>query len=104
MHPHIGKAVLAARRDTNNYNIHAEMDAIERLPAGVDPSRCKMHVARIRLLDLEPRIARPCIICENVLYRFGIRKIYYTLDPESYGIMSIKRSGVTRDRVFSGSM
>lgn len=77
---------------------HAEMDAVLRARSKTDLSGCKIFVARKRLLDGEPGMARPCAICEEVLRSYGIKRAFYTIDNNHYGIMSISDSQ-TRDKI-----
>ena len=78
-----------------NYSMstHAEMDAVMSIRAKTDLRGCKIYVARIRPpgnLDGEVLgLARPCSICQKILYAYGIRRAYYTIDDNNYGVMKI---------------
>ena len=72
---------------------HAEMHAVSQARANTDLRGCKIFVARIRP-DKSPTkhvsgLARPCLICQNVLYSYGIKKAFYTIDDYNYGVMKI---------------
>lgn len=83
---------LKGRRDFC-LSTHAEMDAVLKARAKTDLTGCKIFVARKRLLDGEPGMSRPCPICEEVLRRYGIRRAFYTIDNDHYGIMKIDAFG-----------
>lgn len=68
---------------------HAEMDAVLRARGKSDLRGCKIFVARRRKRDGQPAMARPCEICQHVLYNYGIRRAYFTMDNESYGVMKV---------------
>jgi tRNA(Arg) A34 adenosine deaminase TadA len=82
-------------------NTHAEVDAIQRIRSKIDLTGCKIFIARVKKTGIVG-LARPCPICEMVLYRYGITRAYYTMDSNTYGIMNIKAQGITTDRVYSG--
>lgn len=77
---------------------HAEMDAILRVRNKIDLTGCKIFVARKKLIDHSPGMARPCAICEEVLRSYGIKRAFYTIDTEHYGIMTVGDSQ-TRDKI-----
>lgn len=72
---------------------HAEMDAVMSVRAKTDLRGCKIYVARIRppgnLQGHEVGLARPCEICQNVLFSYGIRRAFYTIDDNNYGVMKV---------------
>jgi len=72
-----------------NISTHAEMHAVDQVRQKTDLKGCKIFVARILKND-EPAISRPCCICQYVLYAHGIRKAYYTIGNDEYGVMNIK--------------
>lgn len=83
---------------------HAEMHAIAQARTTTDLRGCKIFVARIRPI-LSPTnhisgLARPCPICINVLNAYGIKKAYYTIDDNNYGIMKIIEHEIS-DRIFN---
>jgi len=71
---------------------HAEMDAVVIGRSKTDLRGCKIFVARIRKPGGASVVglARPCEICENILYAYGIRRAYYTIDDNNYGVMRVK--------------
>ena len=80
-------------------NTHAEVNAILRVRNKVDLTGCKIYVARVRRLDHLAAMAKPCDVCQIALARYGIRRAYYTIDSNNYGVLSIKSQGNTTDKV-----
>lgn len=90
-------------------NTHAEMDAIQQVRYKVDLTGAKMYVARIRcheeyaLRRSNPSMrellamARPCVICESMCREYGIKRTYYTIDDEHFGVMRF--GATTTDRI-----
>jgi tRNA(Arg) A34 adenosine deaminase TadA len=70
-------------------NTHAEVDAILKIRNKIDLTGCKMYVARYKPGQKELGMARPCATCSIVLKRYGIRRAYYTIDENHYGIMTV---------------
>jgi len=72
---------------------HAEMHAVALARASTDLRGCKIFVARIRPSGSPTNslsgLSRPCAICQNVLLSYGIKKAYYTIDDNNYGVMKI---------------
>ena len=71
-------------KDTEMQQLHAEMDAVVRCPESAVEG-AEIVVARIKPSG-KPGLARPCEICEGVLERVGIRRVFYTTnsdDPEN---------------------
>lgn len=77
---------------------HAEMDAVLNIRDKVDLRSCKIFVARLRIDD-SIGMARPCRICQAVLFSYGIRKAYYTIDENTYGVMKIMPQIQTQDNI-----
>ena len=68
---------------------HAEMDAILKCRDKTDLVGCKIYIARIRKDNDKLGLARPCEICQRALFNYGIKKAYYSIDSNSYGVMKI---------------
>jgi deoxycytidylate deaminase len=81
---------------------HAEMDAVAQARDKTDLTGCKIYVARRRMGDGTTGLARPCEICQTVLWSYGIRKAYYTIDNENFGVMKVIQHNIT-DSVVSSS-
>ena len=82
---------------------HAEMDAVAQARDKTDLKGCKLYVARRRLGDGNVGLARPCSICQNVLWNYGISKAYYTIDNENFGVMKVIQHNIS-DSIVSSSL
>ena len=67
---------------------HAEQDAILKARGKFDLRGAKIFVARIKVSG-GLGMARPCSICEHVLFNYGISKAYYSIDDDTFGEMKI---------------
>ena len=67
--------------------IHAEIDACLKLPQeqliGAD-----LYVCRI-LNNRRFSLAKPCSVCLEIMRRFNLRKVYYTISDEEYGVIKL---------------
>lgn len=70
---------------------HAEMSSILAARNKTDLSGCKIFVARIRPPEARQRLglAKPCAICRASLSAYKIKRAYYTIDDDTYGVMNI---------------
>lgn len=71
---------------------HAEMDAVlQARRRDIDLRGAKVYVSRIRPPGADGTVgmSRPCIICQRVLASYGIKRAYYTIDDNTYGVMNI---------------
>lgn len=67
---------------------HAEMDSVLKIRGKIDLRGTKIFVSRKKRSG-GVGMARPCEICRHVLYNYGIRKAYYTVDNNTFGVMRI---------------
>jgi len=67
---------------------HAEQDAVLRARGKIDLRGSKIFVARIKTSG-GMGMARPCSMCEHVLYNYGISKAYYSISDTEFGEMKI---------------
>lgn len=67
---------------------HAEMDAILRVRNRTDLRGTKIFVARPRPCG-DLGLARPCVVCQHVLHSYGIKRAYYTINDNEYGVMRV---------------
>lgn len=71
---------------------HAEMDAVLQARAKTDLRGCKIFVIR-KHLDTKKfdtfGMSKPCEICQHVLYNYGIRRAYYTINDTTFGVMKV---------------
>lgn len=72
---------------------HAEMDAVLGARSKTDLRGTKIFVIR-KHLDTKNYstfgLAKPCEICQHVLYNYGVRRAYYTIDDQNHGVMKIE--------------
>lgn len=71
---------------------HAEMDAVLQARAKTDLKGCKIYVLRKHLNTTNYDtlgMAKPCEICQHVLYNYGIRRAYWTIDDKTSGSMKV---------------
>lgn len=78
---------------------HAEMDAILKVRGKIDLRGCKIFVARKRKLDGACGLARPCEICQHVLFNYGIRRATYTISETEFGQMKIENPAKIYDKM-----
>jgi deoxycytidylate deaminase len=67
---------------------HSEMDAVLKARAKSDLRGSKIFVVR-RKKDGSFGTARPCEICQKVLFSYGISRAIYSIDDRTYGVMKI---------------
>lgn len=79
-------ANLARGRRNYCLSTHAEMDAVLKARNSTDLSGCKIYVSRLLKLGGVAN-ARPCPICQDVLKNYGIKRAFYTLSDNEYGVM-----------------
>ncbi len=85
---------------------HAEMDAVLKGRERTNLRGCKIFVCRVRNDNNSLGMARPCVICQHVLYNYGIKRAYYSIDNNTYGVMKIDnpaKNYYENDRVFNRS-
>lgn len=68
---------------------HAEMDAVLKARGKHDLRGTKLYVVRIKPSG-GMGMAKPCEICQHVMYNYGISRAYYSIDDEEYGVMKVK--------------
>lgn len=62
-----------------NYSVHAEAAAIRAL--GHPVKNGIMYVARVDKRG-NPKMSKPCIKCQELLRKYGVKKVVYTVDEE----------------------
>jgi tRNA(Arg) A34 adenosine deaminase TadA len=67
-----------------NRQIHAEYRVSKKIDCGAT-----IYVARIRLVDNKFGMARPCHNCMKILASKRVKKIYYTIDHDEFGIINL---------------
>jgi len=72
---------------------HAEMDCVLQARSKTDLRGCKIYVVR-KHVNIKKygtfALAKPCEICQHVLYNYGIRRAFYTIDDNNHGTMKIQ--------------
>lgn len=81
------------KTNPNCNSIHAEVDAILNVRRKIDLTGSKIVVVRRLRFDCRKKLAlgmaRPCEMCQAVLYAYGIKKAIYTISNNDYGVMKI---------------
>lgn len=67
---------------------HAELDAICKSRAKTDLRGSKIYVVRIKPSG-GIGMAKPCPICQCALLAYGIKKAYYSIADNEYGVMKV---------------
>ena len=62
--------------------VHAEYRLSKKLDYGAT-----VYVARVRMVDGKFGKARPCADCQNALRAKKVKKVFYTLGPDEFGIL-----------------
>ncbi len=60
---------------------HAEYKLCKKMDFGGE-----IYVARVLYQNNQFGMARPCPNCQKVIKSRGIKKVYYTIDKDSYGV------------------
>lgn len=69
--------------------IHAEAHVILQVRKKIDLNGAKLYVARMRKNDKQPGISKPCIMCQKIIRRYGIKKVFYTDVDGTYNMMKV---------------
>ena len=86
---------LQERYKTNPHcnSVHAEVDAILNVRRKIDLTGSKIVVVRRLKYDTANHpylaLAKPCTMCQAVLYSYGIKRAMYTISNNEYGVMKI---------------
>jgi pyrimidine deaminase RibD-like protein len=86
---------LQERYKTNPHcnSIHAEVDAILNVRRKIDLTGSKIVVVRRQKCDTHQNpaivMAKPCTMCQAVLYSYGIKRAMYTISNHEYGVMKV---------------
>lgn len=77
-------------RGERNYclSTHAEMDSILRARGKTNLRGTKIYVVRIKPSG-GLGMARPCEICQHILYNYGIKRAHYSITDSEYGVMKL---------------
>lgn len=64
--------------------IHAELDVIKKAGLFRDLSGAKLYVYR-NMRNGEAGLAKPCVACEKLITKHGIKEYYYSIDSNTFG-------------------
>ena len=67
--------------------VHAEVDAMRQVSERV-LNGAVLYVARIRRGG-DIGMAKPCLNCRNAVRAGGIKRVYYTISDNEYGVWSV---------------
>ena len=74
-------------------SIHAEVDAVLNVRRKIDLTGSKIYVVRRLRADTADKpvcgLAKPCAMCAAILYSYGIKRAYYTIDNTNFGVMKV---------------
>lgn len=70
-----------------------------------------LYVARILRQTGEWAMARPCVHCQALIRHRGVKKVYYTIGPNEYGVWDVgrerapgqKENGIRRAKLVPGT-
>jgi len=65
---------------------HAEARALRKADVG-----CEMYVARV-LRDGTWALAKPCRHCQRLIRSKGVKRVYYTIAPNEWGVWDVGKS------------
>jgi tRNA(Arg) A34 adenosine deaminase TadA len=66
--------------------VHAEYRLSKKLDYGAT-----VYVARVRMVDGQFGLAKPCNACMNALKSRKVKKVYYTIGPSEYGTLILDK-------------
>lgn len=67
-----------------NRQLHSEYKVSKKCDVG-----SIVYVCRVRLLDGTFGMARPCRSCMKCLISRGVKKVYYTIDQNEFGVINL---------------
>lgn len=88
-----GAVVRSLNSPTENKNrkAHAECKLCRKL----DYAAPAVYVARVRMDNFEFAMARPCYSCRKILRTKKVKKVFYTINNTSYGVIDFFRDKET---------
>lgn len=73
----------------HQYSIHAEVDAINKIKRKGKKFliNCDVYIVRISNYNNDIlRLSHPCLQCTRVLLKYGVRRIFYSVDTDEYSV------------------
>ena len=65
---------------------HAEAKVLRKADAG-----CELYVARVLRASGDWACAAPCPRCQALIRARGVKRVYYTIAPNEYGVWDVSR-------------
>jgi deoxycytidylate deaminase len=79
------------------YAAHAEARVLKKADAN-----CILYVARVLRETGDWAISKPCPRCQALIRARHVKKVYYTIEPNKYGVWNVKKNEwfeVTRTKI-----
>jgi len=73
---------LNSSSEVPNRKLHSEYRVCAKMDFGGE-----VYVARVRLDTMEFGISKPCKDCIKVMTHRGVKRVYYTIGPDEYGVI-----------------
>lgn len=70
------------------HSTHAEVAAIMKVRKKVDLDGAKLWVARLKRTG-DVGLSKPCPMCQEVIARHGIHRVYYTIDDNTFATWKV---------------
>jgi deoxycytidylate deaminase len=81
----------------NCVSIHAEVDAIFGARRKIDLRGTVMYVARLTKQN-QTGLAAPCSMCMETLQRYGIKKVFYTVENNGHEMLRVQPMLIQRKK------
>lgn len=82
-----------SHRASKPCTIHAEIDAVLNCRKKIDLTGSKVFVIRRLRLDSAENpliaMAKPCPMCQAVLFSYGVRRATYTISNNEFGVLNL---------------
>lgn len=73
---------LNSPTENKNRKAHAECKLCRKLDYGAEA----VYVVRVRMDNFEFGMARPCMDCRKILKTKRVKRVFYTINQNSYGV------------------
>jgi pyrimidine deaminase RibD-like protein len=82
--------VISESRHAKKYTrMHAEVRAVLATDRDI-LTRSTVYVARVTRHGTDA-LARPCLLCQEIMREAGVKKVYYTIEPGSFGMLDLRK-------------
>lgn len=75
---------------------HSEYKICRKLDKGAT-----LYVVRISKSTGKFMLARPCETCQNSMKSHGVKKCYYTISNDEYGVMIFKNRKIKKENIYN---